>query len=209
MANPFKRADRHGAPSIRPTPPESAEKPMPDPMTGTCGLPAQTNDLLVNRPAASPSAETPMEPPTAPPRSQPQESKPQYMLRNKNEPADALSQNARPRRSCSSSRRTKSSGAQHSHIVRLPSQRRPPARLRRRPTRNLSKRTRDARISHQTSNQSIFRSTSAGTQRGHRPNGERKIRVCATGQKPCSRTSFERRNHHERRKTRFLQSIPR
>ena len=25
MANPFRRADRHGAPSIRPTPPESAE----------------------------------------------------------------------------------------------------------------------------------------------------------------------------------------
>ena len=51
MANPFRRADRHGAPSIRPTPPESAETPMTDP--------AQTNDLLVNRPAAPPSAETP------------------------------------------------------------------------------------------------------------------------------------------------------
>ena len=59
MANPFRRADRHGAPSIRPTPPESAETPMTDP--------AQTNDLLVNRPAAPPSAETPMEPPPAPP----------------------------------------------------------------------------------------------------------------------------------------------
>ena len=59
MANPFKRADRHSAPSIRPTPPESAETPMPDP--------TQTSDLPVNRPATPPSAETPMEPPTAPP----------------------------------------------------------------------------------------------------------------------------------------------
>ena len=59
MANPFKRADRHGAPSIRPTPPESAETPMPDP--------TQTSDLPVNRPAAPASAETPMEPPPAPP----------------------------------------------------------------------------------------------------------------------------------------------
>ena len=30
MANPFRRADRDGAPSIRPTSPESAETPMPD-----------------------------------------------------------------------------------------------------------------------------------------------------------------------------------
>ena len=60
MANPFKRADRHGAPSIRPTPPESAETPMTDPMIGTRGLP-------VNRPLAPPSPETPMEPPPAPP----------------------------------------------------------------------------------------------------------------------------------------------
>ncbi len=59
MANPFKRADRHGAPSIRPTPPESAETPMPDP--------TQTSDLPVNQPATPASAETPMEPPTAPP----------------------------------------------------------------------------------------------------------------------------------------------
>ena len=44
MANPFKRADRHGAPSIRPTPPESAEKPMPDPMTGTRELPGETRE---------------------------------------------------------------------------------------------------------------------------------------------------------------------
>ena len=65
MANPFKRADRHGAPSIRPTPPESAETPMPDPMTGTRDLPSETLDLPVNRPAATPSAETPMEPPPA------------------------------------------------------------------------------------------------------------------------------------------------
>ena len=56
MANPFRRADRHGAPSIRPTPPESAETPMPDPMIGN-------RDLPVNRPVAPPSAETPMEPP--------------------------------------------------------------------------------------------------------------------------------------------------
>ena len=53
MANPFRRADRHGAPSTRPTPPESAETPMPDP--------TQTSDLPVNRPPTSPSAETPME----------------------------------------------------------------------------------------------------------------------------------------------------
>ena len=59
MANPFRRADRHGAPSIRPTPPESAETPMPDP--------TQTSDLPVNRPLTSQSAETPMEPPPAPP----------------------------------------------------------------------------------------------------------------------------------------------
>ena len=44
MANPFRRADRHGAPSIRPTPPESAEKPMPDPMTGTRELPGETRE---------------------------------------------------------------------------------------------------------------------------------------------------------------------
>ena len=49
------------------------------------------------------------------------------------------------------------------------------------------------RSSHQTSNQSIFRSTSARTQRGHRPNSERNIRVRTTGQKPCGRTSFEGR----------------
>ena len=45
MANPFRRAHRHGAPSIRPTPPESAETPMPDP--------TQTSDLL--QPASSTS----------------------------------------------------------------------------------------------------------------------------------------------------------
>lgn len=66
MANPFRRADRDGAPSIRPTPPESAETPMPDPM-GHRELPDETRNLLVNRPAAPPSAETPMEPPTVPP----------------------------------------------------------------------------------------------------------------------------------------------
>ena len=59
MANPFRRADRHGAPSIRPTPPESAETPMSDP--------TQTSDLPVNQPATPASAETPMEPPPAPP----------------------------------------------------------------------------------------------------------------------------------------------
>ena len=59
MANPFKRADWHGAPSIRPTPPESAETPMTDP--------TQTSDLPVNWTAAPPSAETPMQPQTAPP----------------------------------------------------------------------------------------------------------------------------------------------
>ena len=58
MANPFRRADRHGAPSIRSTPPESAETPMPDP--------TQTRDLPVNQPETPPSAETPMEPQTAP-----------------------------------------------------------------------------------------------------------------------------------------------
>lgn len=73
MANPFRRADRDGAPSIRPTPPESAETPMPDP-TQTReleiehhDLPAETRDLPVDRPAAPPSAETPMEPPPARP----------------------------------------------------------------------------------------------------------------------------------------------
>ena len=45
MANPFRRAHRHGAPSIRPTPPESAETPMPDP--------TQTSHLL--QPASSTS----------------------------------------------------------------------------------------------------------------------------------------------------------
>ena len=59
MANPFKRADRDGAPLIRPTPPESAETPMPDP--------TQTSDLPVNWTEAPPSAEMPMEPPPAPP----------------------------------------------------------------------------------------------------------------------------------------------
>ena len=65
MANPFRRADRHGAPSIRPTPPESAETPMQDPIeAGT--LPAETRDLPVDRPVAPTSAETPMEPPPKP-----------------------------------------------------------------------------------------------------------------------------------------------
>ena len=64
MANPFKRADRDGAPSIHPTPPESAEKPMPDPAV-TQDLPIEA-DRAVDRPAAPPSAETPMEPPPAP-----------------------------------------------------------------------------------------------------------------------------------------------
>ena len=63
IANPFKRADRDGAPSIRPTPPESAETPMPDP-TETQDLPLEA-DRTVDRPAAPPSAETPMEPPPA------------------------------------------------------------------------------------------------------------------------------------------------
>lgn len=67
MANPFRRADRHGAPSIRPTSPESAETPMPDPMIGNRDLPGETRDLPVNRPVAPPSAETPMEPPPTPP----------------------------------------------------------------------------------------------------------------------------------------------
>ena len=66
MANPFRRADRHGAPSIRPTPPESAETPMPDPNV-TRDLPGETRDLPVNRPLPPPSAETPMEPPPAAP----------------------------------------------------------------------------------------------------------------------------------------------
>ena len=87
MANPFRRADRHGAPSIRPTPPESAERPMPGPgetiegAGNRVGAPPsaerpmgpppapeiETRDLPVNRPVAPPSAETPMEPPSAPP----------------------------------------------------------------------------------------------------------------------------------------------
>ena len=67
MANPFKRADRHGAPSIRPTPPESAETPMTDPMTGTRDLPGETLDEPVDRTAPPPSAETPMKPPEPPP----------------------------------------------------------------------------------------------------------------------------------------------
>ena len=66
MANPFRRADRHGAPSIRPTPPESAETPMQDPIE-VGALPAETRDLPVDRPVAPPSSETPMEPPPAPP----------------------------------------------------------------------------------------------------------------------------------------------
>ena len=67
MANPFRRADRHGAPSIRPTPPESAETPMPDP-TVTQDLPNEVlYDRVVDRPVAPPSAETPMEPPPEPP----------------------------------------------------------------------------------------------------------------------------------------------
>ena len=66
MANPFQRADRHGAPSIRPTPPESAETPMPTPVE-THEPQVETRDLPVNRPAPPPSAETPMEPPPAPP----------------------------------------------------------------------------------------------------------------------------------------------
>ena len=39
---------------------------MPDP-TETHEILVETNDLLVNRPAAPPSAETSMEPPPAPP----------------------------------------------------------------------------------------------------------------------------------------------
>ena len=66
MANPFRRADRHGAPSIRPTQPESAETPMPDPIEAGA-LPAETRDLPVDRPVAPPSADTPIEPPPAPP----------------------------------------------------------------------------------------------------------------------------------------------
>jgi hypothetical protein len=65
MANPFRRADRHGAPSIRPTSPESAETPMPDPAV-TQDIPLE-EDRAVNRPAAPPSVETPMEPPPAQP----------------------------------------------------------------------------------------------------------------------------------------------
>ena len=49
MANPFKRTDRHGAPSIRRTPPESAETQMPDPI--------ETSDLPDNRPLVPPSAD--------------------------------------------------------------------------------------------------------------------------------------------------------
>ena len=88
MANPFRRADRHGAPSIRPTAPESAETPMSEPVEGIGefsvnrpvvplnaempmepphGPAIETRDLPVNRPVAPPSAETPMEPPSAPP----------------------------------------------------------------------------------------------------------------------------------------------
>ena len=91
MANPFQRADRHGAPSIRPTPPESAETPMPEPVEGRGQfsvnrpesplsaetpmvdpsqgreLTPETRDLPVNRPVAPPSAEMPMNPPPAPP----------------------------------------------------------------------------------------------------------------------------------------------
>ena len=66
MANPFRRADRDGAPSIRPTPPESAETPMPDPSVIQEVL-VETLDQPVDRPVAPPSAETPMEPPPAPP----------------------------------------------------------------------------------------------------------------------------------------------
>ena len=66
MANPFRRANQHGAPSIRPTPPESAETPMPDPIEAGA-LPAETRDLPVEQPVAPPSAETSMEPPPAPP----------------------------------------------------------------------------------------------------------------------------------------------
>ena len=73
MANPFRRADRHGAPSIRPMPPESAETPMQDPIeAGT--LPAETRDLPVDRPVAPPSSETPMEPPPPPTADPPAES---------------------------------------------------------------------------------------------------------------------------------------
>ena len=66
MANPFKKADRDGAPSIRPTPPESAETPMPDP-TVTHEVLVETFDQPVNRPAPPPSTETPMGPSPAPP----------------------------------------------------------------------------------------------------------------------------------------------
>ena len=65
MANPFRRADRDGAPSIRPTPPASAETPMPDP-TDTHEILVETLDQAVNRQAPPPSAETPMKPPPAP-----------------------------------------------------------------------------------------------------------------------------------------------
>ena len=64
MANPFRRADRHGAPSIRPTPLESAETPMLDP-TEPHEILVETLDQPFNRPAPPPSAETPMEPPPA------------------------------------------------------------------------------------------------------------------------------------------------
>ena len=48
LTNPFKRADKHGAPDIRPTAPASAEMPMQPPVNQTITLP---------------SAEVPAEPP--------------------------------------------------------------------------------------------------------------------------------------------------
>ena len=48
LTNPFRRADKHGAPDMRPTAPASAEMPMPVP---------------VNQMITLPSAEVPAEPP--------------------------------------------------------------------------------------------------------------------------------------------------
>ena len=52
MRNPFARNNRRpSAPSLRPTAPQSAETPMPEPTTQ-------------DTPVAPPSAETPMKPPS-------------------------------------------------------------------------------------------------------------------------------------------------
>lgn len=56
MRNPFSKSNRRpGAPSLRPTAPQSAETPMQEPIT---------KDAPVDKPIAPPSAETPMKPPS-------------------------------------------------------------------------------------------------------------------------------------------------